>query len=159
MSSLLWKPIFLVIFILFYFFSSTFWVRTYEPWHPISYSESSGLLVSGATLHPEDSGYEIETGRILKSRKLEYLINACLQGGGGPQVVKVTSWGGVTSPVHIISYFNLITCVYMIDVDDYHIFLESSTSMTMAKIWLKNANNVPSWQFTPFLNATTRYFL
>ena len=61
MSSLLWKPIFLVIFILFWFFSSTFWVRTYEPWHPISYSESSDFLVSGATLYPEDSGYEIET--------------------------------------------------------------------------------------------------
>ena len=77
----------------------------------------------------EGSGYEIETGRILKSRKLEYLIKACLQGGGGPQVVKVTRWGGVTSPVHIFSYFNLITYVCMIDVDDYHIFLESSTSM------------------------------
>ena len=74
-------------------------------------------------------GYEIETGRILKSRKLEYLIKACLQGGGGPEVVKVTRWGGVTSPVHIISYFNLITYVYMIDVDGYHIFLESFTSM------------------------------
>ena len=129
MSPLLWKPIFLVIFILFYFLSSTFWVRTYEPWHPISYSESFGLLVSGATLYSEDSGYEIETGRILKSHKPEHLIKACLQEGGGPQVVKVTRWGGVTSPVYIISYFDLITYVYMIDVDDYHIFLESSTSM------------------------------
>ena len=136
MSSLLWKPIFLVIFISFYFFSSTFWVRTCEPCLQVAtpltpnfVPQSSGYLVSGATLYPEDSGYEIETGRILKSRKLEYLIKACLQGRGGTQVVKVTRWGGVTSPVHIISYFDLITYVYMIDVDDYHIFLESSTSM------------------------------
>ena len=127
MSSLLWKPIVFVIFILFFLLN--FLGTAYEPWHPISYSESSGLLVSGATLYPEDSGYEIETGRILKSRKLEYLIKACLQGGGGPEVVKVSRWGGVTSLVHIISYFNLITYVYMIDVDGYHIFLESFTSM------------------------------
>ena len=38
-----------------------------------------------AWLISEDSGYEIETWRILKSRKLEYLIKACLQGGGDPR--------------------------------------------------------------------------
>ena len=81
MSSLLWKPIFFsyIYFILFFLlnFLGTHLrtVRCVQVATPDTQflTRVFWFLVSGATLYPEDSGYEIETGQILKSRKLEYL--------------------------------------------------------------------------------------